>query len=134
MKNINNFKFIISHIEWDTEYEDELDYLPDMIEIPLEEIPNIMTVDGLSDYISNITGYCHKGYFVNCNAELSDLYEAKNKIEEELSLERLDGKIQNTSDLQQLLEKIDAAIDLSEELFRELSEELFGEEPCYECE
>lgn len=50
-----------TNIKWDLDdFEgdlDELQMLPDEI-----EIPEGMTDDGISDYISDITGFCHCGY------------------------------------------------------------------------
>lgn len=46
------------HIIWDTDENDDCS-LPDEIEIP-EEIEE----DEVSDYLSDLTGYCHKGYFL----------------------------------------------------------------------
>lgn len=48
------------NIEWDVDYEEELEMLPTEIEIPshIEEDD----FDAIDDYISNITDYCHKGY------------------------------------------------------------------------
>ena len=50
-----------TNIQWDIDSED-LDsgivLLPLAIDIP----PEITDIDDISDYISGITGYCHKGY------------------------------------------------------------------------
>lgn len=49
------------NIEWDVDFEEDLDVLqmlPDEI-----EIPNGMTdEEDISDYISDETGFCHKGF------------------------------------------------------------------------
>ena len=45
-------------IIWDVDYEDDLELLPKEI-----EIPDLMTdEDEISDYLSDTTGYCHKGF------------------------------------------------------------------------
>lgn len=46
------------NIEWDTDGDNEiLESLPKEI-----EIPDGMTEDEISEYLSDITGFCHKGY------------------------------------------------------------------------
>lgn len=46
------------NIQWDVDDEKDLEFLP--IEI---EIPNGMKdYDEISDYLSDVTGFCHKGY------------------------------------------------------------------------
>lgn len=46
------------NIEWDVDYKEDLACLPTEIEIPEE----IADDDEISDYISDITGFCHKGF------------------------------------------------------------------------
>lgn len=47
------------NIEWDVDEEDCDEYL----NLPAEiDIPESMTDDEISDYLSDITGFCHKGY------------------------------------------------------------------------
>lgn len=46
------------HIEWDVDSPEELDYLPTEIEIP----ESLTDIDDISDYVSNETGFCHKGF------------------------------------------------------------------------
>lgn len=50
------------NIEWDVDCEKDLEFLPTEI-----DIPDYLVVDGeyedeISDYISDLTGYCHKGF------------------------------------------------------------------------
>ena len=45
-------------IIWDVDYEEDKDLLPTEIEIPDE----ITDIDEISDYISDITGFCHYGF------------------------------------------------------------------------
>ena len=48
-----------TNIKWDIDYVNEFDFLPTEMEIP-EEIEN--DEDATSDYLSNVTGFCHCGY------------------------------------------------------------------------
>lgn len=48
-----------THIEWDTD-NDELTDLPTEIEIPAD----MTDEDEISDYLSDLTGYCHKGFLI----------------------------------------------------------------------
>lgn len=45
-------------IIWDIDYEEELENLPTEIEIP----DGMEDDDEISDYISEKTGFCHKGF------------------------------------------------------------------------
>ena len=45
------------NIIWDSDYEEDLKTLPTEI-----DIPNGMTDDEISDYITDKTGFCHKGF------------------------------------------------------------------------
>lgn len=45
-------------IIWDVDYEEDKDLLPTKIEIPDE----ITDIDEVSDYISDVTGFCHYGF------------------------------------------------------------------------
>ena len=49
------------NIQWDI---DEGDYECGAVSLPLEiEIPNNMTdLEDITDYISDVTGFCHKGF------------------------------------------------------------------------
>ena len=44
------------NIIWDVDSEKDLEFLPTEIEINDE--------DEISDYISDITGFCHKGFYI----------------------------------------------------------------------
>lgn len=48
------------NIQWDIDDEENLEFLPTEIEIPKD----LMGVDDeeISDYITDLTGFCHKGY------------------------------------------------------------------------
>ena len=45
-------------IEWDVDFPEDLDILPQEILIP----DGIQDVDEISDYISDYTGFCHRGF------------------------------------------------------------------------
>lgn len=49
-----------TNTQWDTDAEDRVE-LPAEIEIP-SGIEN--DVEEISDYLSNVTGYCHKGFVI----------------------------------------------------------------------
>ena len=46
------------NIQWDVDYKKDLKYLPQEINIPEELIDE----DEISDYISDLTGFCHYGF------------------------------------------------------------------------
>lgn len=46
------------NIIWDADFDEELEGLPTEIKIPA----GITDDDEISDYISNATGFCHKGF------------------------------------------------------------------------
>ena len=48
------------NIDWDVDYEEELENLPAEIEIPNNI--DIKDDDTISDYLSDITGFCHYGF------------------------------------------------------------------------
>ena len=48
------------NIIWDVDSEKDLEFLPTEIEIPNE----INDEDEISDYISDITGFCHKWFYI----------------------------------------------------------------------
>lgn len=53
-------------IDWDVDSEDERDLLPSEIEIPEEMVDE----EDISDYLSDVTGFCHKGFrLVNYSKE-----------------------------------------------------------------
>lgn len=58
------------NIEWDVDYKEDLEGLPTEIEIPA----GIEDEDKISDYISEITGFCHKGFeLINYNNNNLDI-------------------------------------------------------------
>ena len=46
------------NIEWDVDSQEDLEFLPNEIEIP----EGMEDDDEISDYLSDVTGYCHKGF------------------------------------------------------------------------
>ena len=46
------------NIDWDVDTEEELEDLPTEIEIP----DGMTDEEEISNYISNVTGFCHKGF------------------------------------------------------------------------
>ena len=46
------------NIEWDVDYKEDLYSLPAEIEIP----EDLEDEDEISDYISDVTGFCHFGF------------------------------------------------------------------------
>lgn len=46
------------NIIWDVDYKKDLKYLPKEIDIP----EDITDDDEVSDYISDLTGFCHAGF------------------------------------------------------------------------
>lgn len=47
-----------TNIMWDVDYDENGDFLPSEIEIP----EGMEDEDEISDYLSDVTGYCHEGY------------------------------------------------------------------------
>lgn len=49
---------IAFNIQWDVDNEEDSHFLPNKIEIP----EGIEDEDEISDYLSDVTGYCHYGF------------------------------------------------------------------------
>lgn len=47
-----------TNIIWDVDYDEDVDLLPTEIEIP----EGMEDADEISDYLSDVIGYCHKAY------------------------------------------------------------------------
>lgn len=45
-------------IDWDVDCEEDREFLPTEIEIP----DGMEDDDEISDYLSDVTGFCHKGF------------------------------------------------------------------------
>ena len=46
------------NIKWDVDDKKDLEFLPTEIEIP----PEIVNEEDISDYLSDLSGYCHWGF------------------------------------------------------------------------
>lgn len=46
------------NIQWDVEYDEDLEYLPQRVRIPR----GMTDDDEISDYLSNLTRHCHFGF------------------------------------------------------------------------
>ena len=54
-----------TNILWDVDFLEDLAYLPVQVEIPNEvafDEYGEIDYDRIDDYISDMTGFCHKGY------------------------------------------------------------------------
>lgn len=107
-------------IKWDVSDDDYADEeglnLPSEIIIPLEAIPEYASdLDELSDYISNKTGYCHKGFDLEFNYTINELYSMIETIDKELDSEYKDEETAWASNLECMKEEIEAMICLMEE-------------------
>lgn len=49
-----------TRILWDVDNPEDLEFLPSEIEIPAEMVDE----DEISDYLSDFTGFCYKGFFL----------------------------------------------------------------------
>lgn len=47
------------HIQWDVDEVEDLEYLPAEV-----EISNDIDGDEIGDYLSDFTGFCHKGFLI----------------------------------------------------------------------
>jgi len=62
-------KFVVKGIEYDTD-DEEIDDLPETLTITVpEDIEDDDVEEYLSDEISNITGFCHKGFTIEGEVE-----------------------------------------------------------------
>ncbi len=76
------------NIIWDVESDSDLDFLPTEINIP-DNIPK----KDISDYISDITGFCHKGFTLStestdCNMVLLEIVDPSVDVGEDSLMER----------------------------------------------
>lgn len=53
------------NIIWDVDDKRDLKYLPKEIDIP----DDLEDDDEISDYISDVTGFCHKGFIIDNEVE-----------------------------------------------------------------
>lgn len=118
IKAIQNFPHIYAtNIAWDVDYDEDYEYLPTVVEIPMNiwiEFDDSDYVEGISDYISDVTGYCHEGFTIECNLNIEELYDLKERIDNDLSKEYEDGETNWAANLECILEEIDSAIIIME--------------------
>ena len=70
-------------IKWDVDNEEDLEFLPTEIEIP----DGMNDEDEISDYLSDFSGFCHKGF----KLEHEKQKKGKRKWENKLSLFHMMG-------------------------------------------
>lgn len=51
-------RLIAINIQWDVDYEEDLDGLPQKVILP----DGMTDDDEISDYLSDLTGFCHYGF------------------------------------------------------------------------
>lgn len=108
------------NIKWDIDSEDFVS-LPTSMDIPKE----ITTEEEISDYLSNITGYCHKGYNLLVTAE-----EIKDFIQKYIHLKdySLEGYILTDEDYRMIAAGIRAGNgdlwDVTEDYLTDLKDDL----------
>ena len=49
----------VTNIEWDVDRAEDLEFLPTEI-----DVPDGLDEDEISDYITDLTGFCHKGFVI----------------------------------------------------------------------
>jgi len=59
-KKLNPPKLRATHIMWDVDEDSDGNYLPSEIDIPAD----MTDEDEISDYLSDLTGFCHDGYIL----------------------------------------------------------------------
>lgn len=105
-------KLKATKIEWDVDKEDveEGFSLPEEIDVPKEIVEEAMNkiVHEMDDYISNKTGFCHKGFVLECYSM------TKKKLFEEN--ERLKSQLKEQEAIRKLAE--DCIYDIEDALYR----------------
>lgn len=51
-------RLVAINIQWDVDNEEDLDGLPQRVILP----EGMMDDDEISDYLSDLTGFCHRGF------------------------------------------------------------------------
>lgn len=51
-------RLVAINIQWDVDYEEDLDGLPQKVILP----DGMTDDDEISDYLSDLTGFCHYGF------------------------------------------------------------------------
>lgn len=129
-------KFKATRIKWDVDKEDvEEDFsLPKEIDVPKEIVEEAMEkmVLEMSDYISDKTGFCHKGFALECySMTKKKLFEENEKLKSQLKEQEAIRKlaedcIYNIEDALYRGDKNDRASEAIDE-FEEKVKELKGE-------
>lgn len=131
-----NVKFKVTKIKWDVDKEDveEGFSLPNEIDVPEEIVEEAMgkLVLEMSDYISDKTGFCHKGFVLECcSMTKKKLFEENEKLKSQLkeqeAIRKLaEGCIYDIEDALYRGDKNDRASEAIDE-FEEKVKELKGE-------
>lgn len=129
-------KFKATKIKWDVDKEDieEGSSLPNEIDVPEEIVKEAMNKIFLemSDYISDETGFCHKGFALECYSMTKEnLFEENEKLKSQLKEQETIRKlaedcIYNIEDALYRGDKNDWASEAIDE-FEEKVKELKGE-------
>lgn len=131
-----NVKFKVTKIKWDVDKEDveEGFSLSNEIDVPEEIVEEAMgkLVLEMSDYISDKTGFCHKGFVLECcSMTKKKLFEEnerlKSQLKEQEAIRKLaEGCIYDIEDALYRGDKNDRASEAIDE-FEEKVKELKGE-------
>lgn len=108
----------VHHNRISDEIMSRIDAPADTMEIPLNIWAELSPDDyseAISDYISDESGYCHEGFCVECNLSVEEMYQLKEKLDEELTAEYKEyGETDITAAMEVELEEIETAICLME--------------------
>lgn len=102
-----------TNIKWDVDGPSQLEYLPTIIKIDNADLWK--DADDISDYISDVTGFCHDGFSIECDMTIKQMYDRIEKIDKMLALEYEDGETVAASNLELEREALEDAICLMEE-------------------
>ena len=53
-------RLVAINIQWDVDDNEDLEHLPQKVEIP----EGMTDDDEISDYLSDMTGFCHRGFSI----------------------------------------------------------------------
>ena len=66
-KELGEFKMKVTNIDWDTDGDKELKSA-----LPQEmDVPDNMSLDEISDYISDKVGFCHNGFILQTRQDFN---------------------------------------------------------------
>jgi len=77
------------NIEWDFDNEEDTPLLPTEIEIP----KGLEDEDEISDYLSDVTGFCHKGFHLIEDATFISMWDGGTCIETGCKVNLITGEI-----------------------------------------